>query len=140
MFLNGSSFFLGVISIISLLFYSICFSQSPLINTPSVSPDGLQIAFNFQGDIWTATINGENPKRLTVHEAYDTNPLWSHDGSSIAFESNRYGNSDIFTIPADGGISKRITYHSASDYLTDYTKDNNIILAAAINAAWEFTA
>ena len=115
--------------IISLLFYSICFSQSPLINTPSVSPDGLQIAFNFQGDIWTATINGENPKRLTVHEAYDTNPLWSHDGSSIAFESNRYGNSDIFIIPAEGGIPERITYHSASDYLTDYTKDNNIIFS-----------
>mgnify|MGYP003630283237 FL=1 len=96
---------------------------------PAVSPDGQQIAFNYQGDIWTATINGENPKRLTVHEAYDTNPLWSHDGNSIAFESDRYGNNDIFIIPDEGGIPKRITYHSASDYLTDYTKDGNIIFS-----------
>ena len=115
--------------VFSLFFYSICFSQNPLISSPSVSPDGQQIAFNFQGDIWTATINGENAKRLTVHEAYDTNPLWSHDGSSIAFESNRYGNSDIFIIPSQGGLPKRITYHSASDYLTDYTNDGNIIFS-----------
>ena len=115
--------------IVSLFFYSICFSQNPIINDPSVSPNGQQIAFNYQGDVWTATIDGDNTKRLTVHEAYDTKPLWSHDGSSIAFESNRYGNYDIFTIPAQGGIPKRITYHSASDYITDYTEDGNIIFS-----------
>lgn len=127
--------FLQKFSIISLLFTSICFSQTPLISAPSVSPDGKNIAFNYQGDIWTATINGENTKRLTVHEAYDSNPLWSHDGTSIAFESNRYGNNDIFTIPSQGGLSKRITFHSASDYITDYTKYGDIIFSTRRNFA-----
>ncbi len=117
------------LSIVSFFFTSICFSQNPIINDPSVSPDGQQIAFNYQGDIWTATINGENAKRLTVHEAYDTNPMWSHDGNSIAFQSNRYGNNDIFIIPSQGGLPKRITFHSAYDYITDYTSDGHIIFS-----------
>jgi hypothetical protein len=49
--------------------------NNPLINYPSLSPDGNKIAFNYQGDIWTATIDGEELKRLTIHEAYDTNPV-----------------------------------------------------------------
>ncbi|WP_445736763.1 hypothetical protein [Mariniflexile sp.] len=106
---------------------SFCIAQTPLINTPSVSPDGKQLAFNFQGDIWTSTIDGQNVKRLTVHEAHDTNPMWSHDGASIAFESDRYGNSDIYMVSANGGLPKRITYHSTNDYITDYTKDDTII-------------
>lgn len=104
-------------------------AQSPLINTPTISPDGKQIAFNFQGDIWTSNIDGQNMKRITIHEAYDTNPLWSHDGAFIAFESDRYGNSDIYVVSAQGGLPKRITYHSTSDFLTDYTKNGTILFS-----------
>ncbi|MGZ0017490.1 S41 family peptidase [Yeosuana sp. AK3] len=115
--------------ILALLLSTFCLGQTPLINTPSVSPDGKEIAFNYQGDIWTSSMNGENAKRITVHEAYDTNPIWSYDGRSIAFESDRYGNSDVYVIPAQGGLPKRITFHSASDFITDYTKDGNIIFS-----------
>ncbi|MEL0456698.1 S41 family peptidase [Flavobacteriaceae bacterium SZ-1-7] len=109
------------------------FAQSPLINYPSISSDGQLVAFNFQGDIWTANIDGSNAKRITIHEGYDTHPIWSHDGNSIAFESNRYGNKDIYVISKNGGMPKRITFHSASDYLTDYTKDGTIIFSTRRN-------
>jgi len=120
-------------SITFLLLSSFCFAQTPLINSPSISPDGKQIAFNFQGDIWVSSIDGLNAKRITVHEANDTNPFWSHDGNSIAFESDRYGNSDIYVIPASGGMPKRITFHSASDFITDYTKEGEIIFSTRRN-------
>jgi len=116
-------------TVFALISISFSFAQNPLINNPTISPNGTALAFNFQGDIWVSDINGNNARRLTVHEAYDTNPLWSHDGNSIAFESNRYGNSDIFIISSQGGMPKRITYHSASDLLTDYTVDGNIIFS-----------
>ncbi|GAA4811259.1 S41 family peptidase [Litoribaculum gwangyangense] len=112
-----------------LVFVAKNFAQSPLINHPSISPDGQYIAFNFQGDIWTSDINGENPKRITIHEGYDTKPLWSYDGNNIAFESDRYSNNDIYVISKDGGVPKRITYHSTSDYLTDYTKEGSILFS-----------
>ena len=102
-------------------------NDSPLINFPSVSPDGQSIAFNFQGDIWISNTNGENARRITVHEANDTRPFWNKDGQTIAFQSNRYGNNDIYTIPVQGGLPKRLTYHSSGDNITDYTDDGNIL-------------
>jgi len=107
--------------------------NSPLINTPTLSPDGKTIAFNYQGDIWTVSTSGKNLKRLTIHEAYDANPVWSADGKTIAFQTDRYGNNDIFTIPTTGGVPLRITYHSTNDQVTDFTADNDIIFTTARN-------
>ena len=115
---------------------SIVFSQSnPLINTPALNPDGTSIAFNYQGDIWTVSNNGQNLKRLTIHEGFDENPTWSKDGKTIAFESDRYGNKDIFTIPVNGGTPKRVTFHSSNDYVTDFLSDNTIIFSTYRNFA-----
>ncbi|MFD1613895.1 S41 family peptidase [Gelatiniphilus marinus] len=119
----------------SLLFANAVSAQNPLVNSPSLNADGTQITFNFQGDIWTTNINGKNAKRLTVHEGYDTNPLWSADGKTIAFQSNRFGNYDVFTIPSNGGLSQRITYHSTTDYLTDYTNNGDILFSTRRNFA-----
>ena len=110
-------------------------AQNPIVNTPSLNADGKQMAFNFQGDVWTADANGQNAKRLTIHEAYDTNPIWSADGKTIAFQSNRFGNGDVFVIPANGGLSKRITHHSATDVLTDYNKNGDILFSTRRNFA-----
>ncbi|GAL88427.1 S41 family peptidase [Jejuia pallidilutea] len=115
------------------VFTSFGMAQNPLINFPAISPDDTTIAFNYQGDIWTANINGENPKRLTVHEAYDTKPVWSADGTSIAFISERFGNNDVYVMPATGGAPKRITYHSTSDIVTDYTPEGNILFSTRRN-------
>ncbi|PCI08572.1 MAG: peptidase S41 [Flavobacteriaceae bacterium] len=113
---------------------TVVFSQeNPLINTPSLSPDGSVIAFNYQGDIWTVETNGQNLKRLTIHEANDANPHWSADGKTIAFNSDRFGNNDVFTISSNGGLPHRITYHSASDKVTDFTKNNEIYFTTARN-------
>jgi len=105
----------------------------PLINSPSLSPDGQTLAFNYQGDIWTVKTTGENLKRLTIHESYDNNPLWSSDGKSIAFQSDRFGNNDIFIINSSGGTPARITYHSASDILTDFTADGDLYFETSRN-------
>ncbi len=94
---------------------------------PSISPNGEMISFSYQGDIWTAGINGMNSKRLTVHEGYETAPKWSRDGSEIAFSGNRFGNNDIFTINSDGGESERLTYHSSNDLITDWAPDNTLL-------------
>jgi len=108
-------------------------STNPLINSPALSPNGKTIAFNYQGDIWTSNLSGEELKRLTIHNGYDTNPIWSNDGKTIAFQSNRFGNFDIFTIPSKGGKPKRITYNSANDVLTDFTSSNQLIFESQRN-------
>ena len=94
---------------------------------PAISPDGSQLAFCYQGDIWSVSSEGGRPYRLTVHEGYDSNPRWSSDGNRLAFQSDRYGNNDIYSIPSNGGTPTRHTFHSASDLLSSYSPDGSIL-------------
>ncbi len=50
--------------------------------------------------------DGTSPVRLTLHPAIDTNPEWSPDGSRIAYDSNRTGNMDVFTMAAADGSGR----------------------------------
>ena len=93
----------------------------------AISPNGQQIAFTYNADIYVVSVNGGKANRLTTHSAYDTKPVWSHDGSKIAFSSNRHGNFDIFVMNLNGGNPKRLTYHSADDWATDFSQnDENV--------------
>ncbi len=95
---------------------------------PSISPDGTKIAFGFKGDIYVMSSKGGIATPLTIHESHDMMPIWSKDGKSIAFASDRFGNFDVFIISAEGGNPKRLTFHSANDYPQDFSPDNQQIL------------
>ena len=95
---------------------------------PSLSPDGKTIVFSYKGDLYKVPATGGEAYPLTIHEAYDYMPVWSHDGKWIAFASDRYGNFDVYIMPATGGEAKRLTYNSANDYPYDFTVDNKSVL------------
>ncbi|MCP4419300.1 MAG: hypothetical protein GY805_22020, partial [Chloroflexi bacterium] len=72
------------------------------------SPDGENIVFEVVqpssgfNDLFLINADGSNPRQLTFHPASDSEPVWSPDGSQIAFVSMRDGNWEIYTINADG--------------------------------------
>ncbi|MBU1680428.1 MAG: PDZ domain-containing protein [Bacteroidetes bacterium] len=105
--------------------------DSPFVRNASLNSDGSKIAFSYQGDIWTVNSDGGRAVRITIHEAYDGNPHWSSDDKSIAFNSSRYGNSDLFVIPAMGGIPNRLTYRSSNDLLYDWGNDDNLYFSTS---------
>src|SRR5438309_12098882 len=82
-----------------------------------------KIVFSYLGNLWLVDEDGSNPRRLTVQRARDIHPRFSPDGKWIAFSSARYGNYDVFVIPAEGGEAKRLTYHSAPDTVVGWTRD-----------------
>lgn len=96
-----------------------------------ISPDGKQIAFCYKGDIWSVPVTGGQATRLTTVDSYESNPIWSPDGRSIAFASDRHGNMDIFVMSAVGGRAKRLTSNSASETPETFTPDGKEVLFSA---------
>ncbi len=117
--------------LISFFFISILsFAQdNPLwMRHPALSPDGKTIAFSYQGDIYTVPMQGGEARAITIHEAYESHPVWSPNSDTLAFASNRYGNDDVFIVSAKGGTPTRLTYHSAGDTPYDFSPDGKNVL------------
>lgn len=124
---------------------SIPIAAQPLILQPEISPDGANIAFTYQGDVWTVTSNGGRADRLTIHEGYDSRPVWTADGKAIAFSSDRNGNNDVFLIDKQGGKPNRLTFHSSNDLVTSVSVDNQVLFNsrrtyAQVEREWEVLA
>src|SRR5215471_15013865 len=98
-----------------------CAAESKLLRHPNYHNG--KVTFSYLGDIWVANEDGSNVQRLTVHRARDIEPQFSPDGKWIAFSSNRYGNNDVFIIPAEGGVAKQLTFHAANDTVVGWTPD-----------------
>ena len=104
-----------------------------LLRFPALSPDGNQLAFSYQGDIWTVAAEGGMARRLTIHESYESHPQWSSDGQSIVFQGNRYDNNDIFSIKAIGSRPMRLTHHSTADGAPVFDHQGNVLFATRRN-------
>ena len=94
---------------------------------PSISPDGKWIAFEFKGNIFKVAATGGAATPLTINSAYNGYPVWSHDGKTIAFASDRYGNFDVYAMPSEGGAAKRLTFDSHKDIPYDFSADDKTI-------------
>src|SRR5665647_614736 len=90
---------------------------------PAISPDAQTIVFAYKGDLYRVPSGGGVAAPLTIHEAHDYMPVWSHDGKSIAFASDRYGNFDVFMMPSAGGAPSRLTFNSASELPFSFSPD-----------------
>jgi len=123
-----STKFLTVLALLATGFLS---AQSTLIRMPSISPDASELAFSYQGDIWTYNFNTKQTKRLTVHEAYESDPIWNSNGTQLAFSSNRKGATNVFTISTEGGSPQQITYYPTGDTPYDWTKGNEIVFTTS---------
>src|SRR6516164_5240659 len=97
-----------------------------LLRKPTVSKT--QIAFSYGGDLWIVDRNGGDARRLTSDVGIETSPVFSPDGSLIAFTGEYDGNEDVYVIPAAGGVPKRLTTHPGADQAIAWTRDGKQIL------------
>lgn len=125
------------------LFFLLClpaslFAIDPIdtrmLAQPAISAK--HIAFVYAEDLWIANIDGSNPRRLTVDEGYESNPVFSPDGKTIAFNGEYDGNIDVFIVPVEGGIPKRLTWHPSQDIVRGFTPDGKAVLFASPRAVF----
>jgi Tol biopolymer transport system component/C-terminal processing protease CtpA/Prc len=106
--------------------------ENPLwLRYPAISPDGQTILFCYKGDIYTVPSTGGAAVPLTLSESYEFAPVWSHDGKTVAFASDRYGNFDVFVMPSTGGEARRLTFNSAREVPSSFTADDKSVLFSA---------
>lgn len=86
------------------------------------------IVFSYAGDLWSVERSGGEAKRLTSHPGEESFPVFSPDGSQIAFSRQIGGNWDVYVMPAGGGEARQITFHPRNDYATGWTPDGTSIL------------
>lgn len=98
----------------------------------SISPDGQTIAFSYKGDVFTVPASGGQARQLTSNAAYDSYPIWSPDGSKIAFASSREGSLDIYVMSKFGGEPKRLTTRSTNETPIAWRDNEHILFSAAI--------
>ena len=110
----------------SLLFAAIAAQAQlarPSLSTPALSPDGKEIAFASGGDIWTMPAAGGEARLLIVDPAEESRPLYSPDGTRLAFQSTRSGSNDIYVLTLASGALQRITYTDAPVTLDAWAAD-----------------
>ena len=90
-------------------------SYAGLEQTPSISPDGDQVAFSWNGpnqdnfDIYVQLVGAGRPLQLTSDPAEDSQPVWSPDGRYIAFLRQRSrATRDVIRVPALGGSERKL--------------------------------
>jgi tricorn protease len=98
-------------------------SSSPAFSEPSLSPDGSEIAFVSGGDIWTVPSAGGEARLLVAHPATESRPLYSADGTKMAFTSNRTGNGDVYVLDLRSGDLRRMTYDDSDEEIEAWSPD-----------------
>ena len=104
-------------------------NEARLLRFPAIHGD--QLVFTYAGDLYTVTANGGVARKLTSHEGFEMFARFSPDGRFITFTGQYDGNTEVYLMPAQGGIPERLTYTATlnRDDLSDRMGPNNIVMA-----------
>ncbi|MHA2790178.1 amidohydrolase family protein [Corynebacterium sp. S7] len=97
-------------------------SRSATILTPQISPDGKSVIFIALGDVWHMNF-GEKPVRITDDDFHDVDPVFSPDGKTIAWATDRSGTQDIYTRNLESGEEKIVTTLPGAEVAPAFSPD-----------------
>jgi Tol biopolymer transport system component len=107
---------------------------------PALSADGRSLVIekadpnSLVGDVWSVDLDRDTFSRVTSDPGFDSTPVWSPDGRSIVFSSDRDGDAELYTVPAIGGTAQKLfSAPDSLEYATDWSRDGRYLLFMAAN-------
>ena len=101
-------------------------AETLLLQEPTLSLD--HIVFRHADDLWIVSRAGGEARRLTSSQGRESSPQLSPDGKLVAFSAQYEGNTDVYVMPIEGGVPRRMTWHPSYDVVQDWTADGQGIL------------
>ncbi|MFT4939307.1 MAG: tricorn protease [Paraglaciecola sp.] len=85
------------------------------------------LVFSAEGDLWKSRLGSAAAQRLTTHPAEETEAAISPDGLWIAFAANYEGAKEVYVIPIDGGIAKRVSFENSNVRVQGWSPSGDIL-------------
>jgi tricorn protease len=117
--------------LIALLLVSPVWGQSNKGYYRSPAIHGDTVVFTSEGDLWEVGLAGGLARRLTTHPGSETNASFSPDGSTIAFSADYEGPTEVYTMPATGGLPQRHTFDGVGASVVGWTPDGKLIYSTS---------
>jgi TolB protein len=120
--------------------------QAEYLN-PTISPDGRLVAANLIDPgtgVWHIWLidgaRGNSASRLTTDAASDFDPVWSSDGSEIAYTSDRDGRVAFYRQAISGGAAAmlRDASHELSPIASDWSRNGHLLFQLLQRSIWDY--
>ena len=117
--------------LLGLFFYSnnlFAQNEARLLRFPAIYEN--QLVFTYAGDLYTVDAQGGTARKLTNSDGFEMFAHFSPDGKTLAFTAQYDGNTEVYVMPAQGGIPIRLTYTATlgRDDVSDRMGPNNIVM------------
>jgi tricorn protease len=91
---------------------------------------GNQVVFTYAGNLYTVPTSGGIARKLTSHDGFEMFARFSPDGKRFAFTGQYDGNTEVYLMPAEGGVPRRLTFTATltRDDVSDRMGPNNIVM------------
>lgn len=100
---------------------------------PAFSPDGARIVFfnpttTPAGDLWTIGTDNTGLQQLTFANTFGGAPVWSPDGDSVVYASERNGNRNLWRVNVTMQTEEALIVSSSDDDFPEYSADGSRLI------------
>jgi len=98
-----------------------------------ISPDGETIIFELLGDIYTMSAAGGEATAILTGMAFESQPIFSPDGTQIAYLSDKDGAENLYVANMDGSKPKKLSSMSKGEAMSPaWSADGNYVFISQL--------